>query len=469
MNFKERQEIISFFDSLEATYPTENWIVGGVKVWPILKTSLFLRVFWGDKGYQKQNINRSELVNSFIRKAKRIRSKTWLKEVKLTSTDYLFFSGVNFRENFNGESFNKFFDPIGDSLAGKNKRFLSLEYGHEIQGKTYKNRGTNIQLIFRYFESRVTIEDIDYSKWVGFEGFISFLESKLSNSTFSITKEIKDTLKKVLIWKASFDWVLDQTKPRKVFLLSYYNIPCFGLLIAARNRGIECIDIQHGTQGVLHAAYSGFKEDYSILPSVFWLWDHKSEEQLKENFNYSTFQTTIGGNPWHNFLNNTSNELKGNVPTILFTLQPLSPIIDDYIIETILQTKDEFAWLIRLHPRIDAASKEGLIAKLESMEIFDQDLWDLANETPLPLLLKEVDLHVSKFSGCISEAADLGTFSIILEEIGEVTYQHLIDEQKAIGGIECNAEHLLSSIRAHIGKKEVVDPVDLEMVIDQLC
>src|SRR5690606_38534286 len=121
--------------------------------------------------------------------------------------------------------------------------------------------------------------------------------------------------KKVFTWKASFDWVLDQTKPHKIFLLSYYNIPCFGLLIAARNRGIECIDIQHGTQGALHSAYSGFKEDYSILPTLFWLWDQKTEDQLKEILNFSSFNTKVGGNPWHYFLNDRSNGLMQKKPT----------------------------------------------------------------------------------------------------------------------------------------------------------
>lgn len=466
MKFRERQELIEFLNVFEAENKTEDWVFENVKVWPILKTTLFLRIAHEVKS--NQSIKQGS-INSIKRPFKRLISNFKLKKVELQPVDYLFFSGLNFRESLNGESFNKFYDPIGDKLDKSSKQFVFLEYGADNQQKTYKNRGINTQSIYSYFESKIKMREVDFSKWMGIDEFIAFFESRLSNPSFSVLKEIKDTLKKVLIWKASFDWILDQTKPQKIFLLSYYNIPCFGLLIAARKRGIQCIDIQHGTQGVFHAAYSGFKDDYSILPTMFWLWDHKSEEQLKGNLNFSTFQTIISGNPWHNFLRNTSNKLNGNKPTILYTLQPLSPIIDKYIIDTILQTKDEFAWLIRLHPRINADSKDGLIEKLKSLEIFDQKLWDLANETPLPLLLKEVDLHISKFSGCISEAADLGTFSIIMETIGEVTYQHLIDEQKAIGGIECNAENLLSSIRSHIGKKEVIDVVDLEIVIDQLC
>ncbi|MEB2777501.1 hypothetical protein SYJ56_19455 [Algoriphagus sp. D3-2-R+10] len=469
MDFKVRQEVISFLNDFEAKHPTEQWLAEGVKVWPILKTSLFLRLAWGDKGFHKQNFDRSELVDSVYRTAKRIRSSSWLKGVELKSANYLFFSGVNFREKFNGESFNKFYDPIGDELEGKGKKFIFLEYGSTAQENTYKNRVKNIQLIYHYFENRVKIAEIDYSKWNGIVELISFFQSRLSCSSLSVYEKIRDTLRKVFIWKASFDWILDQTKPQKIFLLSYYNFPCFGLLIAARRRGIACVDIQHGPQGVLHVAYSGFKEDYAILPTSFWLWDSKSEEQLKDNLNFSTFQTTVGGNPWHYFLMNKSNELNQKKPSILFTLQPVNPIIDEYVIDTILRTKDEYAWLIRLHPRIDTTSKGGLIEKLKILGIFDKGLWDLANETPLPLLLKEVDLHISKFSGCISEAADIGTFSIILEHVGEITFKHLLKEQIAIGGIDFNSENLLSAIHANIGKKKAVDSVDLELVVDQLC
>lgn len=469
MNFRERQKIIDYLNVFEAEHPTEDWLFGGIKIWPILKTTLFLRLFWGIKANQKQRTKRFELLNSFNHAVKRINSSLRFKKIKLNSTDYLFFGGVNFREKFNGESFNKFYDPIGDKLDEKSKEFLFLEYGEEILEKTYKSRGENIQLIYRYFESKIKMAEIDYSKMVGIEEFKSFIEKKLSNSNFSFYKEIQETLRKIFIWEASFDWILEQTKPRKIFLLSYYNIPCFGLLIAARKQGIQCVDIQHGTQGVLHPAYSGFKEDYSILPTLFWLWDQKTEEQLKENLKFSNFQTKVGGNPWHYFLINKRNELNQKKPSILYTLQPLNPLIDDYLVETILKTKEDFAWLIRLHPRIDTKSRNQLIDRFKSLEIFDKVLWDLANETPLPLLLKEVDLHISKFSGCISEAADLGTFSIILEKNGEITYKHLIEEGIAIGGIELNSENLLDAINSNLGKKKVIDSVDLELVIDQLC
>lgn len=467
MRFRKRQEILKFLNGFEAEHQTEDWVYGGFKVWPILKTTLFLRIV--QEVEANNNAKQLGSFNSLKRTLKRTILSFSLKKVKLDPVDYLFFSGVNFRESFNGESFNKFYDPIGDRLDKKSKHFIFLEYGDKIQQKNYKGRGMNTQLIYSYFESKIKMEEIDYSKWNEIDEFIAFFENKVSSQRFSVQKEIKDTLKKVFIWKASFDWILDQTKPSKIFLLSYYNIPCFGLLIAARNRGIECIDIQHGTQGALHSAYSGFKEDYSILPSIFWLWDQKTESQLRENFNFSSFKTKVGGNPWHCFLNNKSTELNQRKPSIIYTLQPLNPIIDEYVIETILKTKDEYAWLIRLHPRIDTSSKDSLIEKLKSLEIFDQVLWDLANETPLPLLLKEADLHISKFSGCITEAADLGTFSIILETIGEITYKHLIDEKIAIGGIGFNSENLLSAIHANIGKKKSIDSVDLELVIDQLC
>ncbi len=467
MKFRERQEILEFLNGFEAEHQTEDWVFEKVKIWPILKTTLFLRIVQGVKANHK--VKQLGSFNFLKRTLKQLILSFRLKKVKLDPVDYLFFSGFNFRECFKGESFNKFYDPIGDKLDKESKQFIFLEYGGDIQQKTYKGRGMNTQLIHSYFESKIKLGEIDYFKWDGVDEFITFFESKLPIPRFSVRTEIKDTLEKVFIWKASFDWVLDQTKPRKIFLLSYYNIPCFGFLIAARGRGIECIDIQHGTQGGLHPAYSGFKEDYSILPSLFWLWDQNTETQLKENLNYSSFKTKVGGNPWHYFLNNMSIELRQSKPTILYTLQPLFPILDDYVIECILRTKDDFAWMIRLHPRIDDESKFQLLEKLKSLEIFNKELWDLANEMPLPLLLKEVDLHISKFSGCVSEAADLGTFSIILEEIGETSYKHLIESEKAIGGISFNSDKLLSAINTNLGKKKTIDFVDLELVIDQIC
>ncbi|MBB6327741.1 hypothetical protein FHS59_003384 [Algoriphagus iocasae] len=467
MKFQERREVIEFLNDFEKGNPTEDWVFEGFKVWPILKTSLFLRLFWGIK--ESNNSKRLGLTYSIKKAVKRLILSFEIKNVKLKPSDYLFFSGVNFREKFKGESFNKFYDPIADILVKSSEEFVFFEYGNEIKEKTYQDRGINIQKIYNYFESKIKEKPIDFSKWKGVEGFISFFENKLSNPSFSVRAEMFETLIKVLIWKASFEWILTRTKPRKIFLLSYYNIPCFGLLIAARNKGIECVDIQHGTQGSFHSAYSGFKSDYSILPSIFWLWDKKTESHLLENLKFKNVKTLIGGNPWHYFLENEKIELKLKRPTILFTLQPLSPILDEYILDSIIKTKDKYDWLLRLHPRIDSESKEQLVSLLGSLNIFDSTLWNVANETPLPFLLKEVDLHISKFSGCISEAADLGTFSIILEEIGETTYSHLIEEGIAVGDIDFNVDNLLSAIQLNIGKKKLTETVDLEIVIDQIC
>ena len=468
MNFSERQELIGFFNEFERKFSTEKWEYQGVKVWPILKNSLFLSLFWSRMKKRKHIARKPSLFQSFKPVIKKKLTALKFHKLQFDQVDSLFFSGGNFREEFNGESFNKYYDPIGDYLEDKNKRFLFLEYGNKVSQKTYKNRGLNIQLVYHYFETKQENSKPDFSNWVGMDDFVAFLQDKFSDSNTSIYSEIIETLRKVLIWKVSFDWILDQTKPQQIFLLSYYNLPCFGLLLAARNRNISCIDIQHGAQGVFHPAYSGFKEDYSMLPTVFWLWDQKTEKQLKENLHFPNIHTKVGGNPWHHFLNNTRNKLSFTKPVILYTLQPLDPLLDEYVIEAILKTKQDFVWLIRSHPRIDSDSKNQLISKLKSLEIFDQEIWGLANNTPLPLLLKEVDLHISKFSGCISEAADLGTFSVILEKNGESSFSHLIEEGIAVGGIDSNTENLIAAIYVNLGKKKVISHVDLDLVMDQL-
>lgn len=469
MNFSERQQIIDFLNEFEKNFPTERWEYEEVKVWPILKTSLFLSLFWRGMRKAKMVRRKSGLLQSLKPTIKKRINAFKFQKMKMKPADFLFFSGVNFRETFDGKSFNKFYDPIADFLVERNRSFLFLEYGSQLNQKTYKDRGLNIQMIYNYFEATAQKTKPDYEQWQGMKELIVFFESKFSDASHSLYSEIELNLRKVIIWKSSFDWVLEQIKPDKVFLLSYYNIPCFGLLAAAKKKGITCVDIQHGLQGEFHPAYSGFKEDYALLPDLFWLWDEHTANRLKANLPYHNLKTLTGGNPWHSALKNRASKSDFNQPCVLFTLQPVSPPVDEYIFEAIAQSKNEINWLIRLHPRIDAATKNQLIERLKALQVFDPILWQKANTTPLPLLLKEVDLHLSKFSGCISEAADLGTFSIILEKSGEISYSHLIESGAAIGGIDSNSEKLLSTIFASFGKNETKDAVDMEPVLEQLC
>lgn len=468
MIFSEREEVIEFLNRIETDFATETWQYKKVKVWPILKTYFFLKMFWGAQNKSSQINKESRFVKSFKAFIKRKLIGFKIQKLKLTSVDFLFFSGVNFRENFEGKSLHKFYDPIGDFLDEFQKKFTFFEYGFSVQNSTYKNRGFNLQFLYPYFEGKVVREKVSFHQWEGFEKFKDFVENRLGDSEFSVKPEVEDALKKVFVWESCFDWVLKNTNPKKVFLLSYYNLPCFGLLMAAKKKGIESIDIQHGTQGVLHPAYSGFKDDYGLIPDVFWLWDHETESQLKKNFDYSEFETLVGGNPWHSFLNQKEKTLEKNRPSILYTLQPIYPLMDEYVLKAIQATINEFDWLIRLHPRIGSIQIKELKEQLISLGIYNAQLWQLANESPLPLLLKNVDLHISKFSGCISEAADLGTFSIILEKNGEITYKHLIEQGIAMGGIDSEYQHLVNAIHLNIGKKKLVERIGFEAVLNEL-
>lgn len=469
MNFSEREEVIRFLDSIESENATDTWLYNGIKVWPILKTYFFLKMFWSTQNKSSQKSQSTGFIKSFKGFLKRTLIRLKIQRIKFLPVDFLFFSGVNFRENFEGKSIHKFYDPIGDYLDKNQMKFAFYEYGSSVQNSTYRNRGFNLQFLYPYFEGKVRVKKVNFHQWEGFDQLETYVENGIDNSSFSVKSEVEEVLKKVFVWEACFDWVLTKMNPKKVFLLSYYNLPCFGLLIASKKKGIESIDIQHGTQGELHPAYSGFKDDYSLIPDVFWLWDHETESQLKKNFDYSNFKTLVGGNPWHSFLNQQEQAFDKIRPSILYTLQPIDPLMDEYVLKTIQASKNEFDWLIRLHPRIDSIQIEKLKGQLISLGIYNEQLWQLANESPLPLLLKSVDLHISKFSGCISEAADLGTFSIILEKNGEITYKHLIEQGIATGGIDSEYQKLVNAINLNIGKKKQVETIDFEATLKDLC
>lgn len=301
----------------------------------------------------------------------------------------------------------------------------------------------------------------------------------------ALTEEVlKNTLIKnvqgVLSWAALFEYFLKKSKAKYIFGLCYYNKEMLGMNLAAKRLDVVSIDMQHGSQGDLHFAYHFNNipiEGYNILPEKFWVWDNASFKNIaKWTENKNNFPV-LGGNPWIEFLRDDFEApniyYDINKPMILFTLQPLKPIIDDYFLDVISLTCKKYNWWLRLHPRMTKEEVTGLNLKLDEFKTKGIVNIEDASREPLPLLLKECHLHVSKYSGSVAEAALMQIPSLIIDEIGVKSFEDLIESKEAVACLTKNPKEIIELIEFILNNPEIPNknqaqvPAGYKMIMDE--
>ena len=99
------------------------------------------------------------------------------------------------------------------------------------------------------------------------------------------------------------------------------------------------------------------------------------------------------------------------------------------IINIIKKKKD--IWFLRLHPR-GISQKDEIVSYLKSNGIYDMVNIEQATFDPLPLLLANAKLHVTRNSGVTLEAASFNLKTVIIDEIGKEYYKEVISKEEAL-------------------------------------
>lgn len=232
--------------------------------------------------------------------------------------------------------------------------------------------------------------------------------------------------------------MLDKANPHYVIGIQ----PGVGLCRAGKMKGVPVYDLQHGVIADEHRWY-GAKYRVNTppgdLPDGFLCWDEPSAAALRKWAPQKGIDVRVIGNPWFSrfFFNDPSDLLVQSVinsekifnsakPVILVSLQwglalyykndGFNGVMADALEKAILETVDSYNWLIRLHPvQISGADKgtaqdylKRVFGHLNSVD------WCLCSELPLPVLLQQVDLHITDMSSVVVEAGWMGVYSALL-------------------------------------------------------
>nr|WP_320161323.1 hypothetical protein [uncultured Methanoregula sp.] len=216
------------------------------------------------------------------------------------------------------------------------------------------------------------------------------------------------------------------------------------LCTAGKLLSIPVYDLQHGAIANDHLWYGEANRTSTPiekLPDGFLCWDDQSAATIARWAHKKGIRILKVGNPWFlrfaepkdddQLVSEANVQIKkfnSNLPCILVTLQwelkkffpdhLSNGIMSDSLEKAILETRDTYNWIIRLHPIQLIGMERDVVFKYLS-STFDPEtanVWIKSSEIPLPVMLKKVDLHITDSSSTVIEAAWMGIPSGILNE-----------------------------------------------------
>jgi hypothetical protein len=437
------KEVVDILGALEEKYPVEQWTIDDIHVWPIIKMDIFYHWFNIDSP-DKDNNYKPPAGPSANKLMKLPASVLGLLGLLLKSPRKaaMLFAGANsHRVEFEGGFINRYFQPMAEYLEKDlGKKSVMIDYYPKDPTKHYKADG-DLLFFHKYAYAALMLHRRRTGKqMVQMQGFQDAYKNAQEKLPFlpgvqQYLKQLSAKVGQLQAYATVFNILLDKYKPEFVLNLCYYSPAMRALTYAANKKGIPVADMQHGGQGDLHPAYSRFHKvpagGYNVMPRFFWCWDNASANVIDAWARHQSFHQVIkGGNPWLSYSidrNRQTIETNGK-KIILYTMQTNE--LEDYIIEAIRRLPDDYEWWLRLHPRKqdgkpavrERLAKEGLLSKTEL---------EKSNIYPLPQILLNANVHISRFSGSIIEAAQLGVKTIITDEIGEKNYAEYIDSKDA--------------------------------------
>lgn len=210
---------------------------------------------------------------------------------------------------------------------------------------------------------------------------------------------------------------------KTVYLTSWYFPDMMGLIAAAREQGIETVDVQHGKQGKLQAMYSGWHippEGYQMMPDVFWCWGQPSADHiLASSPDREKHRPVVGGYPWLDYYRRHVSRAaapvrEGAKKCVLVTTQPPqgdnTQPVPDFLLDFMRQRPEGVHFIFRCHPN----DRNGPAYCRQRLSEFPDDLYDIDDgRSNLYDRMISATHHVTAYSSCCYEAGAFGVPTLL--------------------------------------------------------
>jgi hypothetical protein len=428
-----RKLIINALNEIQSELPTNQLLLNDIHIWPIIKIRLFFTAYYSKnstnalpQGHVNQKIQQRFFSRGFGF-IKRSFQYFYLFYLPKKHIKYLTLGAWSHRIFVENKWLNRYYVNI------KHKR-IHIEYA-DLKSTYIDNAKSTFTFhdLFsyqkRYFPKNIKNINVQMENNILFKQVIDAFNAKIGMTIKY--NAFNNYLSRTIEWSCFWDKLLKNLKPKEIRMLCYYDDIMLSLCIAANKLSLPVIDMQHGTQGGFHVAYSSFGKlpngGYNSIPSAFSVWDLPSQRDLENAQIVPAEKIILEGNPWIEF-NKSKFKKSVNDKTIdiLYTLQTGVPI-HEFVYEVIAETSTKYKWVLKTHPRMKGSEItviEGRLKELIAAKRVEID----TKSNLLPLLLSS-KLHTSAFSGSIQEARLMNIPTIISDALGVETFRQQLEQE----------------------------------------
>lgn len=376
------------------------------------------------------------------------------------------------------------FDPMLDSLIalfGDRIRFLKVEMA--APGEIERANRWQAPLLVPDVLKAVAAPSTAPGRCQveGFDAFAAAQEAVLGQRVIGRRPLLERT------WRARGRYVvlrelLRRLRPRLVLHVDFATDHGMALSMAARDLGIPCADIQHGSgpMCMFNTKWLDWRVNppggYETMPSHFWLWTDGGREAVERTSNGQVPAVPVtGGNPWqalwadpvfasrHGGLGWALESRLVQASRVVLVCMPnvLEAWMSDVLIQAMRSAPDHWLWLIRLHPSDYKKGDEyrAMLGRwLADAGVANAEIAAEVSSLPLPALMRRADVVLSDHSGACLEARLRGLPAIIYGAEGRALFADLIDQGEL--GHATSPEDLVAGIEAAcaVGARDVLFP-----------
>ncbi len=483
----KRIEIADIINDIERDFPVNEWVIGGMHIWPVLRINIAFALFYLSKDkledITKENIRRKNTLQKvcYVTRAVSSYLKAYFLDfrhnVRPNNNDAVFLNHTTCRLfSVEGGVYDVFCDPLIDILDNMNIKSLVLEFAPAEEYRIPRYRPSmfiDLNLItIKIMNQLFTRQYDDISNITNaYVQLKTCLEKRIEGYKLIEISQISSQIQYIRAVADFYKKIFSIIKPKIGFVVTYYSALGMAFNLACREFGIPSMDIQHGVQGYLHPAYGRWRNlptnGYELLPTKFLCWSQCEADAIEDwNRGVSRWHAPIIlGNLYMNMFKDVSNpipayfklqvnnimKIKGKSVNILLTLQPSFAYgLLDIFKEAISLSPPSWYWWVRLHPGMRKEQDE-IIYKLSELHVSNFNVEE-ASELPLYGLLPEMDVHVAATSTTVIEAAQFGVPSVLTGTDASDYYPDLISSGFAVTAF--TPEHLIKAIAEQVTKKK---------------
>jgi len=425
-------DAVAFLGRVEERLPVASWQRDGLHLWPLIRTELASRILAAGRprDLPAGAVRRVRLSDA----AALVRDRPGNARVR-GPVDIVYLGTTANRAPLDGRWCERFYDPIADLLDDLGAGHLHLEDTPlAVSYRLPRLRPSKLlrrAVLARRMAARLSPGPLP--RLEGYELLHGELAEEFPGAAAPDLRQLAEQASAVERLAAFFEGVLARTRPRLVLCTCYYTLVGMALCLAARRSGVPSIDVQHGVtrENPAYAGWTRFPEGgYALLPGAFWCWSPEDAEPM-ERWPAAArphHVAWVGGHPWLAYWGADGGQagrklsepdrarvraLRGADLNVLVSLtwsSHLSPVLEALM----RAAPPTWRFWIRLHPLME--DQRSAIRRRCRELLGGRAAVDAATDLPLPLLLREADVHLTHNSSVVQEAAALGTPSVVIDE-----------------------------------------------------